>query len=687
MNTSEGDKISPVKGTTDNISDKEPEVINTQSSPSNIGNNNSNRNIPNHPLDKEENSQDKKKENEAKNEMDITEYTEGDSYKKGKKLSHTLNQPKEKKDKVRKDILKRKNLSKSLKKGSKNKNEKYNADNSQNNSMLQKKRKSIQALPEKCYKTIPNLTEEFKYLDKIPGNIRNKSSKTIDKNNYYAEYGNKTNLLGSFDLLNFTAPTGKKNDPLHFKGKSIINYVKNSNTDVKVNVMEEEKKKKKIKHRDNLISENENSKHNAKRIKYSTYSWTPTYLYKNVKFNYNEKEKLMNHIKNIIGGKDRMKIDQYAIGNNEKDTYLYLNVSMPLDSTDIDSKEFQYNNIIPKLTNITSMMEFILKCGTNCKYYSNIQSIIGNNTDNEKENISEIKEDEKKKCIQVNTQEKEKDIHEKQQEKEKDIHEKQQEKVNDIQVNQQKKEKDIQVNQQEKENYIQLSDQDMENDIHTNQQEKEKDNHVSKQEKEKDIHTNQQEKEKDKHVSKQEKEKDKHVSQREKEKDIQEKDIKGIEYEEAYIDRKNIWICEKNKNNAEIFVKEVIDDCYSMDEKLNWDKYKNQKTVLFTYRFKDDELVNNELYKYLVESSKKEQSPVYLKKSKDDHTQNAIFPEYTTFIVISNKDPKSLKLYDAKVKNVLPDVFRTVTYEGDSKKNYFITQLNQILKEKNKTSQ
>ena len=676
MNTSEGDKISPVKGTTDNISDKEPEVINTQSSPSNIGNNNSNRNIPNHPLDKEENSQDKKKENEAKNEMDITEYTEGDSYKKGKKLSHTLNQPKEKKDKVRKDILKRKNLSKSLKKGSKNKNEKYNADNSQNNSMLQKKRKSIQALPEKCYKTIPNLTEEFKYLDKIPGNIRNKSSKTIDKNNYYAEYGNKTNLLGSFDLLNFTAPTGKKNDPLHFKGKSIINYVKNSNTDVKVNVMEEEKKKKKIKHRDNLISENENSKHNAKRIKYSTYSWTPTYLYKNVKFNYNEKEKLMNHIKNIIGGKDRMKIDQYAIGNNEKDTYLYLNVSMPLDSTDIDSKEFQYNNIIPKLTNITSMMEFILKCGTNCKYYSNIQSIIGNNTDNEKENISEINEDEKKKCIQVNTQEKEKDIHEKQQEK-----------VNDIQVNQQKKEKDIQVNQQEKENYIQLSDQDMENDIHTNQQEKEKDNHVSKQEKEKDIHTNQQEKEKDKHVSKQEKEKDKHVSQREKEKDTQEKDIKGIEYEEAYIDRKNIWICEKNKNNAEIFVKEVIDDCYSMDEKLNWDKYKNQKTVLFTYRFKDDELVNNELYKYLVESSKKEQSPVYLKKSKDDHTQNAIFPEYTTFIVISNKDPKSLKLYDAKVKNVLPDVFRTVTYEGDSKKNSFITRLNQILKEKNKTSQ
>ena len=54
------------------------------------------------------------------------------------------------------------------------------------------------------------------------------------------------------------------------------------------------------------------------------------------------------------------------------------------------------------------------------KYYSNIQSIVDNNTDTKKENISELKKDEKENNIKVNQQQKENDVKDIQQEKEKD---------------------------------------------------------------------------------------------------------------------------------------------------------------------------------------------------------------------------------------------------------------------------
>ena len=54
------------------------------------------------------------------------------------------------------------------------------------------------------------------------------------------------------------------------------------------------------------------------------------------------------------------------------------------------------------------------------KYYSNIESIVYNNTDTKKENMSELKKDEKENNIKVNQQQKENDDKDIQQEKEKD---------------------------------------------------------------------------------------------------------------------------------------------------------------------------------------------------------------------------------------------------------------------------
>ena len=54
------------------------------------------------------------------------------------------------------------------------------------------------------------------------------------------------------------------------------------------------------------------------------------------------------------------------------------------------------------------------------KYYSNIPSIIYNNTDTKKENMSELKKDKKENNIKVNQQQKENDAKDIQQEKEKD---------------------------------------------------------------------------------------------------------------------------------------------------------------------------------------------------------------------------------------------------------------------------
>ena len=54
------------------------------------------------------------------------------------------------------------------------------------------------------------------------------------------------------------------------------------------------------------------------------------------------------------------------------------------------------------------------------KYYSNIPSIVYNNTDTKKENMSELKEDKTENDIKVNQQQKENDAKDIQQEKEKD---------------------------------------------------------------------------------------------------------------------------------------------------------------------------------------------------------------------------------------------------------------------------
>ena len=50
------------------------------------------------------------------------------------------------------------------------------------------------------------------------------------------------------------------------------------------------------------------------------------------------------------------------------------------------------------------------------KYYSNIESIVYNNTDTKKENMSELKEDKTKNDIKVNQQQKENDAKDIQQE-------------------------------------------------------------------------------------------------------------------------------------------------------------------------------------------------------------------------------------------------------------------------------
>ena len=54
------------------------------------------------------------------------------------------------------------------------------------------------------------------------------------------------------------------------------------------------------------------------------------------------------------------------------------------------------------------------------KYYSNIESIVKNNSDTKKENMSELKEDKTENNIKVNQQQKENDAKDIQQEKEKD---------------------------------------------------------------------------------------------------------------------------------------------------------------------------------------------------------------------------------------------------------------------------
>ena len=702
MNTSAQKENNPTDGKSGNASEQKPEnknCINTE-------NNNSSQNSPIPAAKKEENPQENQNENGANAEMELS-YND-DQGSPIKKLRLLNNNSKEKKD-ISKNS-KKKELSKSSNKGSKKKSIKDNPDNFQVNDMLQKKRKHNNNYePEKCYKTVVTLKPGYEDLDKLPRNYSSRTSRNINKSQFYAEYGNKANLLGSFDLLKYPFPAPKKsyrqNSPRNTKNL-IRSNVKNKNSALNVNVPKKNEKRNDNKIAKSLFAKNENSKNNGNQNEYPTYLWIPTFKYTAKAFNDNEKESLMNNIKNVIDGKKEMEIVQYAIGDNGTDTYVYLEITVPINSEVIDVKEFKYSDNIPELTYLTNMMEFIFKCGTQCRYYSNIDSIVNNDNKKEKENKPELQEEEKENDTKV--------------EKEKDPKDSKQEKVNNTQNIKEQKKKD-QDDQDTKKNTPKVNQHAKENDpkeirqekvisspgerpeerkekekVQDNQQTKENAPKVNKQENENDpkdirpekvleIPENQKEKEKDIKNIQQKKAKkaiDIQIKQQEKDKKNENKNIDEKQYDEKAIIRKNIWIYAENLATDSTDIKEIIKDKYIIDKHFNWDNYRSEDIVIYELELHKDQLLNKDLYENLIKSSENVVKRWTRKNVKKGQSQY-VFPVYTSFIVISNKELKSVKIPKLGKENELRKRFNdTLKYEPLTKKT-FSKKLGNIIGQEN----